>query len=90
MKEKNILVNELAENLGISRTTLSRKLNNHVPFKSNEMKQIIEILDCTYEDFYHSNYVILDNKSYIISETTATEIRAIIESKGDKRSVKAI
>lgn len=44
MREKNITQENLAEYIGISETTLNKKLNNNSQFKQNEMVSILNIL----------------------------------------------
>jgi DNA-binding helix-turn-helix protein len=42
--EKGYTDEQLAKKINIGRTTMSYKINQHKPFKQNEMKEIMEIL----------------------------------------------
>lgn len=50
IKEKGFTFETLAEAIGISNGTLSAKLNNHYPFKSNEMVAICKALNIPFKD----------------------------------------
>lgn len=50
IKESKLTQTELADSLGISRTSFSRKLNHHVDFKQNEIWLISKKLDIKKED----------------------------------------
>ena len=45
LREKNITQSELANKLGISETSLNRKLKSKTQFKQNEMIRILDIAD---------------------------------------------
>ncbi len=44
MKEQNITQETLAKSIGVSETTLNKKLNNNSQFKQDEMIAILNIL----------------------------------------------
>lgn len=50
IKERGFTLETLAEAIGITKGTLSAKLNNHYPFKSNEMVAICNVLDIAIKD----------------------------------------
>jgi transcriptional regulator with XRE-family HTH domain len=49
MKEKKIKSNDLAEMLGMGRSTLSLKLNGRRAFRQEEIDKLLEIFNKPYE-----------------------------------------
>jgi len=45
MKTRKMSYEELAKELGMSRTSLSQKCNGHTEFKASEMRKLAEIFD---------------------------------------------
>lgn len=50
MREKGITQEELAKKIGISSTTLNKRLKNNSQFQQDEMKKILSTLGLTIED----------------------------------------
>lgn len=50
MREKGITQEELAKQIGISSTTLNKRLKNNSQFQQDEMKKILSTLGLTIED----------------------------------------
>lgn len=50
MREKGITQEELAKRIGISSTTLNKRLKNNSQFQQDEMKEILSTLGLTIED----------------------------------------
>ena len=50
IKEMGFTLETLADAIRISKGTLSAKLNNHYPFKSNEMVAICKVLNIAFKD----------------------------------------
>lgn len=50
MREKGITQEELAKKIGISSTTLNKRLKNNSQFQQDEMRKILSTLGLTIED----------------------------------------
>lgn len=50
--EKGLNQRDLAKKMGISRSTLSLKMNGKTSFTNSEEKEIISLLDLSYEQIY--------------------------------------
>ena len=45
MREKGVTQEEIADSIGMNKSTLSLKLNNQFPFVQDEINKLINILD---------------------------------------------
>jgi transcriptional regulator with XRE-family HTH domain len=72
-------IKELARLTGISISTLSRSLNGHREFKESEIKEIVRVLECSFEDLFSQNLVCVNDKKYFVSEDLAIQIEKLIK-----------
>ncbi|MCI1525692.1 MAG: DUF739 family protein [Limosilactobacillus mucosae] len=63
MNDYRYSVQSLAESIGITRVSLSKKLNNHLPFTQDEIFKISKLLDINYNQIAHYFFVRVVNKS---------------------------
>lgn len=63
MNDYRYSVRSLAESIGITRISLSKKLNNHLPFTQDEIFKISKLLDINYDQIAHYFFVRVVNKS---------------------------
>lgn len=63
MNDYRYSVRSLAESIGITRVSLSNKLNNHLPFTQDEIFKISKLLDIDYNQIAHYFFAIVVNKS---------------------------
>lgn len=63
MNDYRYSVQSLAESIGITRVSLSKKLNNHLYFTQEEIFKIAELLDINYDQIAHYFFVRSVNKS---------------------------
>lgn len=63
MNDYRYSVRSLAESIGITRVSLSNKLNNHLPFSQDEILKIAKLLDINYDQIAHYFFAIVVNKS---------------------------
>ena len=66
MNDYRYSVQSLAESIGITRVSLSKKLNNHLYFTQEEIFKIAELLDINYDQIAHYFFVRAVNKSWQI------------------------
>lgn len=50
--EKGLTLSDVADKIGISKTSLSYKVNNKVEFKVSEITKLCELLDISDKDAY--------------------------------------
>ncbi|WP_278773317.1 DUF739 family protein [Limosilactobacillus mucosae] len=62
MNDYRYSVRSLAESIGITRVSLSNKLNNHLPFSQDEILKIAKLLDINYDQIAHYFFAIVVNK----------------------------
>ncbi len=62
MNDYRYSVRSLAESIGITRVSLSNKLNNHLPFTQDEIFKISKLLDIDYNQIAHYFFAIVVNK----------------------------
>lgn len=64
MNDYRYSVRSLAESIGITRVSLSNKLNNHLPFTQDEIFKISKLLDIDYNQIAHYFLPLLLTKVY--------------------------
>lgn len=52
LKERKITQKQLSKTLGIAERTLRLKLAGNISFKLEEIKTILEVLDCKFEELF--------------------------------------
>lgn len=62
MNDYRYSVRSLAESIGITRVSLSNKLNNHLPFTQDEIFKISKLLDIDYNQIARYFFAIVVNK----------------------------
>lgn len=63
MNDYRYSVQSLAESIGITRVSLSNKLNNHLPFSQDEILKIAKLLDIDHDQIAHYFFIRVVNKS---------------------------
>ena len=52
MSLRNLTIKEIAKNLNISRTQLSKKINGHNELKLSEIIEILKLLNVEFDDLF--------------------------------------
>jgi predicted transcriptional regulator len=97
LKNKGIMIKDLAKMIGMTPANLHKKLKGDVKFLDKDINAILKILDLPYEEVFKENVsvdafikVAIDGKSFLVNETTASSIEKFITNGQFRHSEKEV
>ena len=97
IKNKGITIKDFAKMIGMTPNNLHKKLRGDVKFLDRDIKAIIKILELPYEEAFREDVAIdafvrvaIDGKSFLVNETTASNIEKFIINGRFNKSEKEV